>query len=194
MSSVKLARKTNETEVKLALEPYGKGKSRIKTGIGFFDHMLELFAFHGCFDIELACEGDLHVDGHHTVEDAGIVLGQGFLKAVPKDRRLRRYATAFAPMDEALGRAAVDVSGRACLVFDAQFSCSRLGNFETELVREFFRALANQAQLTLHLKVEYGENTHHMIEALFKASALALKEAIRIEQDRDGPTSTKGVL
>lgn len=194
MSSVKLERKTNETKVKLVLEPYGNGESRIKTGIGFFDHMLDLFAFHGCFDIELTCEGDLHVDGHHTVEDVGIVLGQGFFSAVPKDRRLSRYATVFAPMDEALARAVVDVSGRACLVFDARFSCSRLGDFETELVREFFRAFANQAHLTLHLKVEYGENTHHMIEALFKASALALKDAIRIERDREGPTSTKGVL
>ncbi|MCG8605752.1 imidazoleglycerol-phosphate dehydratase HisB [bacterium] len=194
MARVTVERQTTETSITLKLNPYGSGEKQIKTGIGFFDHMLELFAFHGRFDIEMTCKGDLHVDGHHTVEDVGIVLGQAFAKAIPSDVSLKRYAERLVPMDEALARAVVDVSGRPHLVFDARFESLRVGDFDTELVREFFQAFVNHARLTLHLKIEYGENTHHMIEALFKASSLALREAIEIETDRKGATSTKGVL
>jgi imidazoleglycerol-phosphate dehydratase len=194
MRSVTVKRQTTETDIELKLNPYGSGEKQIGTGIGFLDHMLELFAFHGRFDIALTCKGDLRVDGHHTVEDVGIVLGQAFAEAVPLDVPRRRYAAWLVPMDEALARAVVDLSGRPCLVFDARFARPRVGDFDTELVKEFFQAFVNHARITLHLKVEYGENTHHMIEALFKASSLALREAIVPEADQTGPTSTKGLL
>ncbi|MFQ5676676.1 MAG: imidazoleglycerol-phosphate dehydratase HisB [bacterium] len=194
MSIVTIERKTNETDIKLVLNAYGKGQHNIKTGIGFFDHMLELLAFHGRFDIDLRCKGDLHIDAHHSVEDVGIVLGQGFEKAIPKDKTLQRYASTLIPMDESLARAVVDISGRPHLTFDAAFNHSKVGDFDTELTEEFFRAFVNHAKLTLHLRLEYGANTHHQIEALFKAVAISLKQALRLEVSQTGPSSTKGVL
>lgn len=187
-------RKTKETDISIDLDLTGSGKSKIATGIGFFDHMLELFAFHGCFDLDVACKGDLHVCGHHTVEDVGIVLGKVFQQTLDPERRFRRYGMAMIPMDECLARAAVDISGRALLVFEAEFSRERVGDFDTELVREFFQAFTNHGELTLHLRLFYGENAHHQIEALFKATAVALRHALEADSRRDGPASTKGTL
>jgi imidazoleglycerol-phosphate dehydratase len=194
MAKVKLQRKTNETDVSLTLNLHGTGKHDITTGIGFFDHMLQQFSFHGCFDLELKCKGDLHVCGHHTVEDVGIVLGQAFKQGLPDHKNIIRYATAFVPMDETLGMGVVDISGRACLVFESEFAQAKVGEFDTELVREFFRAFVNHAQITLHLKIWYGENTHHKIEALFKAAAIGLRQALQIDAKRSGVSSTKGML
>lgn len=194
MAKIKLARKTNETNITLEFDISGEGQSQISTGIGFFDHMLELFAFHGRFDLNVKCQGDLDVDGHHTVEDVGIVLGQAFHKALSGDRAIVRYATAWVPMDESLARAVVDVSGRPFLLFNAEFGQSKVGDFDTELVREFFQAFVNHARLTLHLSLVYGTNTHHKIEALFKAVAVALRQAVQLDKKRPGPASTKGVL
>lgn len=194
MSKVKVNRKTKETDIAIEFNLFGSGEHDISTGIGFFDHMLALFTFHGCFDLTLTCKGDLEVDGHHTVEDTGILLGQAFQQALPAAKNIVRYATAFAPMDETLGRAVLDISGRPYLVFDVSLSRARVGDFDTELVKEFFRALANHAGINLHLSVLYGENTHHKIEALFKATALALRQAVQIDSKRQGPASTKDVL
>jgi imidazoleglycerol-phosphate dehydratase len=194
MPKIKIERKTKETDILLSLDLYGSGESAIKSGIGFFDHMLELFTYHGCFDLDVRCDGDLDVDGHHTVEDIGICLGQAFNQSAPQSKGIVRYATAFVPMDESLARAVVDVSGRPHLIFDAEFTRPIVGEFATELVREFFQAFTNHAQINLHLKIEYGTNTHHRIEALFKATAIALRRAIETDPERKGPTSTKGVL
>lgn len=194
MAKVKLERKTKETDITLALNLQGTGKHDISTGIDFFDHMLQQFSFHGCFDLELKCKGDLNVCGHHTVEDVGIVLGQAFKKSLPDHKGFVRYGSVFMPMDETLARAVVDISGRPYLVFEAAFTQPKVGEFDTELVKEFFRAFVNHAQITLHLKVIYGENTHHKIEALFKAVALVLRQAVQIDPKRGGPSSTKGML
>ncbi len=194
MGTTKVARKTKETDITLEFNLQGSGKSHIATGIGFFDHMLELFAFHGCFDLDLNCTGDVQVCGHHTVEDVGIVLGQAFNKGLPANKNIVRYGTAFVPMDESLAMAVVDVSGRPCLIFEAEFVQPKVGDFETELVKEFFRAFVNHAQITLHLKILSGENTHHKIEALFKAAARAMRQAVQIDPKREGPASTKGVV
>ncbi len=190
----KLTRKTKETDVALSLNLQGKGKSKISTGVGFFDHMLTLLSFHGCFDLDVAARGDLEVCAHHTVEDVGIVLGQAFRKALPHEQRFKRYATAFVPMDEALARVVVDVSGRACLVFHSGQLNQKVGEFDTELVREFFQAFANNALIALHLEILYGENTHHKIEALFKAVGVALRQAVSEDTGRSGAASTKGSL
>jgi len=187
-------RKTKETDVSAKLELNGSGKSKIATGIGFFDHMLELFAFHGCFDLDITCKGDLNVCGHHTVEDVSIVIGKVFKKKLNPEKNFRRYGIAWVPMDECLARAVVDISGRAYLVFDADFNRERVGDFDTELVREFFQAFTNHSQITLHLRLLYGENAHHQIEALFKATAVALRYALETDPMRSGPSSTKGVL
>ncbi len=194
MSKTQLQRKTNETQVKLSLDVAGAGVAKVATGVGFFDHMLELFAFHACFDLEVAASGDLHVCAHHTVEDIGIVLGQAFAKSLPAEKNFVRYATAFAPMDESLARAVVDISGRPCLVFRVEGLNAKIGDFDTELVQEFFQAFTNNAGLALHLEVLYGKNSHHMVEALFKAVGQALRQAIRLDQQRQGVASTKGAL
>lgn len=194
MAKVKIERKTRETAIKLDLELYGTGVCEVGTGIGFLDHMLELLAFHGRLDLNATAEGDLQVDAHHTVEDVGIVLGQAFKQALAEDRAIVRYGSAFAPMDEALARAVVDISGRPYLVFEAEFRRAKVGDFDTELVREFFQAFVNQAGITLHLALLYGRNTHHQIEALFKAAALALHQAVQVDTKRPGPASTKGTL
>lgn len=190
----KIERKTGETDIQLLLDIVGGGKSEINTGVGFFDHMLELFAFHACFDLEVKAKGDLHVCGHHTVEDVGIVLGQAFQKSLPKVKSFTRYATEYVPMDESLARAVVDISGRSHLVFKVEGLNPKVGEFDTELVREFFQALSNHAQVTLHIEVLYGENTHHKIEAIFKAVARALRTALQKDEKRKGVASTKGSL
>lgn len=194
MNSTKINRKTKETDISLQLNIFGKGQYNIATGVGFFDHMLELFAFHSGFDLTVKCQGDLKVDAHHTVEDIGIVLGQAFRQNLPKDKRIVRYGFAYVPMDETLARAVVDISGRPFFVFDAQLELSKVGEFDTELVNEFFQSLANHAHINLHLRVLYGKNTHHKIEALFKATAVALRKAVQIDSQLSGPASSKGVL
>ena len=184
------SRSTRETTVSAALNLDG-GAVEISTGVGFFDHMLEALAVHAGFGLTLKAEGDLQVDGHHTVEDTGIVLGKALAEAMGDKGGIRRYGSFFIPMDESLALAALDVSGRPCLVFDAHFPEERIGNYDSCLTLEFFRALAYNAGITLHLKILYGQNSHHMTEALFKAAAHALKEAFEPEE---GVLSTKGTL
>ncbi len=183
-------RKTKETEISVALCLDG-GSVDVSTGIGFFDHMLEAFAVHGGFGLSVKANGDLQVDGHHTVEDTGIVLGQALADALADKGNIRRYGDFRLPMDEALASACVDVSGRPYLVFNADFPQEKVGEYDTCLTEEFFRALAFHAGITLHLRIEYGSNSHHMIEALFKAAAHALSEAVAPQK---GLLSTKGVL
>lgn len=192
MRNAEITRKTKETEISVMLDLYGSGKADIKTGIGFFDHMLTALCVHGGFDMTVNAKGDLQVDGHHTVEDVGIVLGRAFKEAIGDMSGIARYGTAFIPMDEALGFASVDISGRPFLVFDAEFSDDRAGEFDTCLTEEFFRAFAFNAGITLHIKCEYGKNDHHKIEALFKACAHALKAAKSVSGGEI--LSTKGVL
>lgn len=189
-----IARKTNETDVALTLLIDGKGVSKITTGIGFLDHMLTLFARHGMLNIDLNAAGDLDVDSHHTVEDIGIVLGQAVKEALGDKKSVSRYGTSFVPMDEALAMVSLDLSGRPFLVFDAQFSNGRVGEMDTELFEEFFRAVAFNAGITLHIKVLYGVNNHHMIEAVFKAFGHAFAEAVAVDGRIEGVLSTKGVL
>lgn len=194
MQTMKINRKTKETEITGDLSLYGSGRNNISTGIGFFDHMLELFSFHSCFDLNLVCKGDLQVCGHHTVEDVGIVLGRAFKKSLPEQQNIVRYASSCVPMDEVLARAVVDISGRPFLLFEADFELDKIGNFDTELVLEFFQAFVNNAGITLHLKILYGVNTHHKIEALFKVTAVSLRQAVKPDRNRQGPSSTKGKL
>ncbi len=189
--TAEIRRKTNETDIELKLSMDGGGHS-ISTGIGFFDHMLTALTVHGGFDLEVNCKGDLYVDGHHTVEDTGIVLGQAIREALGDRSGIERYGHAFIPMDEALGFCALDISGRPFLVFDGDFPQAVTGGFDCCMTEEFFRALAMNAGITLHLRCEYGKNSHHMIEAMFKAFAHALKDAI--EATGGGVLSSKGVL
>lgn len=192
MRTASVSRKSKETDISVQVNLDG-GDVSVQTGIGFFDHMLTAFAVHGGFGLQLTCKGDLEVDCHHTVEDTGIVLGQAFLKALGDKAGIARYGSFFVPMDEALGFCAVDISGRPYLVFDARFPEERVGEFDTCMGAEFFRALAFNAGLTLHLRVPYGENSHHMLEALFKAAGHALK--IAAAKTADGAVlSTKGML
>jgi imidazoleglycerol-phosphate dehydratase/histidinol-phosphatase len=184
-------RKTAETEVELVLQPLGRGRASIKTGLGFFDHMLDQLARHGGLDLELETRGDLHIDEHHTVEDTGIALGEAFALALADKRGLARYGFSL-PMDESRARAELDFGGRAYLRFSAQFRRERVGELPTELVEHFFRSFCDAARCTLHLHVE-GENDHHQIEALFKAFARAMRMALRRDPDGELPT-TKGML
>lgn len=184
-------RQTKETTVSASLFLDG-GAVEVSTGIGFFDHMLEAFAVHAGFGLKLSAEGDLQVDGHHTVEDTGIVLGGALAKALGDKGGIARFGSFYLPMDEALAFAAVDISGRPFLVLDASFREERVGEFDTCLTPEFFRALAFNAGITLHMRVEYGDNAHHMIEALFKAAGHALRQAAAPRQG--GVLSTKGTL
>lgn len=189
------SRSTKETQITITLEilTAGKAGSFLGTsGIGFFDHMLGAFATHGGFNIKLECSGDLEVDGHHTVEDTGIVLGNAFGKALGARVGIARFSSVFVPMDEALTRAVVDVSGRPFLVFEADFRDSKVGDYDTGLTEEFFRAFAFSAGITLHIKNEYGSNDHHKIESIFKAAARAVSAAVFIVGE-DMP-STKGVI
>ena len=186
-------RQTQETviSVEICLD---SGERDISTGIGFFDHMLSAFAVHGGFGLKVSAQGDLEVDCHHTVEDTGIILGQAFAQALPTKRGIRRFGHAFIPMDEALAFAAADISGRPFLVFQGEFPQERVGEFDTCMTEEFFRAFAVNAGLTLHIRCEYGKNSHHMIEAVFKAVAHALREAVSMEADSNILLSSKGVL
>lgn len=189
-----LERVTGETAVELALNLDGSGQSQIATGIGFFDHMLILFSKHGLFDLTVAAKGDIYVDGHHTVEDTGIVLGQALAQALGDKAGIKRYGTAFVPMDEALAMVSLDISGRPFLVFDATLPTAQVGQFDSELTEEFLRALSVHAGLTLHVRLLSGKNTHHSIEAIFKALGRALDEATRHDDRIKGVMSTKGML
>ena len=190
----KVNRKTGETDIEIILELDGTGKSSVDTGIGFFDHMLTSFARHGLFDMTVKVKGDLHVDCHHTVEDTGIVLGEAIKKALGDKKSIKRFGSFMLPMDENLVLCAVDLSGRPYLVFDGQFNSERVGYFDTEMVKEFFYAVSYSAGMNLHLKEMYGENAHHIIEAMFKAFARALDEAVTIDSRVQGLPSTKGAL
>lgn len=187
-------RTTKETDISLKFNIDGTGNSEIDTGIGFFDHMLEGFAKHGFFDMELVASGDLAVDGHHTVEDVGIVLGTAIKKAVGDKKGIRRYGSCILPMDETLVLCAMDLSGRPYLSFDAEFTTDRVGYLETELVKEFFYAISYKAKMNLHIKVLSGTNNHHIIEGMFKAFARALDDATGTDQRISGILSTKGSL
>ncbi len=187
-------RKTAETNIELILNIDGKGKSDINTGIGFMDHMLTLLAKHGLFDIKLKCKGDLDVDFHHTVEDIGIVLGTAFKEALGTKEGIRRYSDKYTPMDESLCLVVIDISGRPHLSFNVNFEKDKVGVFDTELIKEFFLAFVNTCGMTLHIKKVYGENTHHIIEAVFKGFGRTLDEATQIDSRIDGILSTKGVI
>ncbi|MCM1216151.1 MAG: imidazoleglycerol-phosphate dehydratase HisB [Lachnospiraceae bacterium] len=189
-----IERKTKETEIFLTLDLDGTGVSEISTGIGFFDHMLEGFSRHGFFDLKCNVKGDLHVDGHHTVEDAGIVLGQAIARAVGDKKGIRRYGFFILPMDDALALCAIDLCGRPYLNFDCTFSVERVGGLDTELVREFFYAVSYSAGMNLHLKMLDGINAHHMTEAMFKAFAKALDQAVGTDPRITDVLSTKGSL
>lgn len=192
--SSKIERNTTETKIKLTFELDGKGTYKISSGVRFFDHMLELFTKHGRFDLSIECVGDVDVDAHHSVEDIGICLGLAIKEALGDKKGILRYATAFTPMDEALSRVSMDISNRSFLVFNTTFTNDRVGDLPTELVEEFFRAVAFNAGITLHMNTEYGSNNHHMIEAIFKGFGRALREATRIDPSIEGVMSTKGQL
>ena len=188
-------RKTRETSISVDINLDGSGKATIDTGIGFFDHMLDQLARHGLMDITLKAEGDLHIDTHHTVEDCGWALGAAFAEALGDRSGINRYASFYLPMDEALSRVAVDVSGRPFLVWRVEMTSPRLGEMDTEVFREFFQAFSQAAGITLHLETLYGVNCHHMVESLFKALARSLRQAVTIEPREAGRVpSTKGVL
>src|ERR1700722_8050846 len=190
-----IKRTTTETDISVTLNLDGSGKAEISTGIGFLDHMLTALTRHGLFDLAVAAKGDLHIDFHHTTEDVGIVIGQAFAKAVGDQRGIRRFGNALIPMDETLAEAAVDISGRPFLVWNVEFDRPKIGEMDTELFEEFFRALAFNAQVTLHVTRRAGHNAHHVAEACFKATARALRMAVEPDP-RIGSTipSTKGVL
>lgn len=187
-------RNTKETQIKLKINLDGKGDCDAHTGIGFFDHMLVLFAKHGLMDAEFDVKGDLDVDAHHTVEDTGISLGLAIRQALGDKKSIKRYGTAFVPMDESLVQVSLDLSDRPFLVFDATFSQQMVGQMDTQLVEEFFRAVAFNAGITLHIKLLHGTNCHHIIEAMFKAFGRALDEATKIDTRIVGVMSTKGML
>ena len=189
-----IQRKTKETDIFVTLDLDGTGKSEISTGIGFFDHMLEGFSRHGVFDLKCQVKGDLHVDGHHTVEDTGIVLGQAIAKALGDKQGICRYGSFILPMDETLVLCAVDLCGRPYLNFDAAFPVERVGELDTQLVREFFYALSYSAGMNLHIKLLDGINAHHMIEAMFKAFGKALDQAVSMDSRISDVLSTKGSL
>jgi imidazoleglycerol-phosphate dehydratase len=191
--TAQIDRKTKETTITLTLDLDG-GEARIATGVGFLDHMLELLSRHGRFGLELEAKGDLETGAHHTTEDVGICLGQAIDDALADRAGIRRYGSATVPMDEALADCAIDISGRPLCVFEADLPDVTIAGFDSELTEEFFRAVANNAKLTLHLRVRSGSNAHHMIEAGFKAFARALREAVAIDPDESGVPSTKGTL
>ncbi|MFJ7977597.1 imidazoleglycerol-phosphate dehydratase HisB [Peribacillus sp. JNUCC 23] len=189
-----VVRKTGETDVKLAFTVDGEGVSRIETGVPFMTHMLDLFTKHGHFDLTVDAQGDIEVDAHHTTEDIGICLGQALIEALGDKRGIKRYGNAFVPMDEALAQVVVDLSNRPHLEFRAEFPAQKVGTFDTELVHEFLWKLALEARMNLHVIVHYGQNTHHIIEAIFKALGRALDEATTIDPRVKGIPSTKGLL
>lgn len=192
--SVILARTTRETDIRLSLNLDGSGQWQVDTGVPFFDHMLSHVAMHGLFDLELAARGDIEIDGHHTVEDVGIVFGQALAQALGDKAGIARYDSQLMPMDEALALVALDFSGRGLLVYDVALPAAQVGTFDSELVPEFLRALAHNAGLTLHVRLLAGSNTHHIIEAIFKGLGRALGQAVARDPRRSGVASTKGVL
>ena len=195
MRESKIERRTAETDISLTLELDGSGKSRIDTGIGFLDHMLTLFASHGRFDLDVFCRGDLYVDCHHTTEDIGIAMGRAFREALGDKRGIRRYGDTLLPMDEALILTAVDFSGRSCLVYDMGIPTEKVGEFDTELVEEFWAGFVRQAECALHIRQLAGRNSHHIIEGAFKSAARSLRTAVSIDEMYKGEIpSTKGVL
>jgi len=195
MRSAKIERKTGETEIFVELNLDGNGERSISTGIGFFDHMLDLFAKHGLFDLTVKCKGDLNIDSHHTIEDIGIVLGEAFLQAIGDKKGIKRYGQRMLPMDETLCLCAVDFCGRPYFVMDAEFNNDKVNDFPTECVEDFFYSFATSAKINLQLKIFNGRNDHHKIEAMFKAFARAMREACEIdEKTKEEIPSTKGVL
>ena len=189
-----IERKTKETDIKIYLNIDGSGNGEINTGIGFLDHMLDLFARHGFFDLKVAASGDIKVDSHHTAEDVGIVLGQAIKEALEDKVGIKRYGSSKVPMDEALAEVDMDISGRAFLVFNVQFSNDNIGEMQSQMFEEFFRAVAFNAGITLHINVLYGKNDHHIAEAVFKAFAKALDKAVKFDKRVEGVLSTKGSL
>lgn len=192
--SAEIVRKTRETEIKLSLNLDGGGKSETRTGVGFLDHMLELFSRHSLMDLAVECSGDLQVDAHHTTEDVGICLGQAFDRALGDRSGIRRYGHAILPMEETLVTCAVDLGGRPFWVWNAPMPTPRVGDFDTELVADFWQAFTVQGRLNLHVLLHYGRNTHHVSEAIFKGLARALRSASELDPRNTGVPSTKGVL
>jgi len=190
----KLNRTTNETRVDVEINLDGSGSAQIDSGVGFFNHMLNLFAVHGRFDLKVICAGDLEVDGHHSIEDIGITLGAALKEALGDKRGIARYGTFFLPMDETLALVSLDISGRPFLVYDGGELAPMIGDFDTELVEEFLRAFAFNAGLTLHIKILYGKNSHHKVEAIFKALGHALRQAVTFDEKIRGVLSSKGTL
>ncbi len=194
MREANLYRKTNETEVSLSLNLDGTGTYQVDTGVGFLDHMLELFSKHSLIDLNVKAKGDLQVDNHHLVEDVGIVLGQALLQALGDCKGINRYGFFLLPMDESLSLVALDLSGRIYLAYDVAFNEGKIGQFETDLVEEFFRAVTANAKMTMHVKLLHGSNNHHIAESIFKGFARSLKEAVKIGNEAAGVPSTKGIL
>lgn len=194
MRSYTISRETAETKIDLHVNLDGSGKNQIDTGVGFLNHMLILFSGHGLFDLTVTCDGDIEVDQHHTTEDVGIVLGQAFKNAIGNMEGIQRYASVSIPMDESLATVHIDISGRPHLVYRVEGLKDKVGEFDTELVQEFFQGFVNHAGVTLHITLAYGTNTHHMIEAIFKAFARALDAASSINPRIKGIPSTKGLL
>ncbi|KQT48313.1 imidazoleglycerol-phosphate dehydratase [Devosia sp. Leaf420] len=195
MRTASIARKTNETEISVSINLDGTGTHKMATGVGFFDHMLDQLSRHSLIDMDVSCQGDLHIDFHHTVEDVGIALGQAISQAIGDKKGIRRYASCDLPMDGTLTRAALDVSGRPFLVFKAEFNRDKIGDIDTELFREFFQAFAINAGITLHIENFYFDNNHHLAESMFKAVARALRDALEIDpRQADRVPSTKGTL
>ena len=191
---VKIERETKETNIKLELNLEGSGISDVKTGIGFLDHMLDLWTFHGLFNLKLTCKGDLEIDTHHTTEDIAIALGNALDKALGEKKGIVRYGFSYVPMDEALLRVALDLSGRPEFVFSGEFLQSSIGNLDTQMIRHFFKSLAMSSRMTLHMSILYGINDHHKCEGLFKALGRALRQAVEIDPRRIGVASSKGIL
>ena len=195
MRSAAIQRKTGETDIAVSIALDGTGEAKVASGVGFLDHMLTLLARHALFDISVTCKGDLEVDQHHSVEDIGIALGQAFKQALGDKKGITRYAHSYLPMDETLSRVAVDVSGRPFLIFKTDFPREKIGEFDTELVREWFQAFAINAGITLHVETLYGENAHHIAESCYKGLARALRAAVSIDPREEGRVpSTKGTL
>lgn len=192
--SASVARKTNETDIKLSFDVDGTGISELVTDVPFLNHMLDLFTKHGHFNLKVDAKGDIEIDDHHTVEDIGICLGQTLREALGDKRGIKRYASVFVPMDEALAQVVVDISNRPHFEYRAEYPTANVGSFETQLVHEFLWKLALEARITLHVIVHYGQNTHHMVEAVFKALGRAIDEATLIDPRVQGVPSTKGVL
>lgn len=194
MRTATYARKTKETDIQLAISLDGSGKTELTTGVGFFDHMLDAMARFAQFDLALTCAGDLHIDAHHTVEDVGICLGKAIREALGDRAGIRRVGSAYLPMDEALAFAAIDISSRPYLSWNADFTAPMCGTMDTQLAEEFFRAVTVNAGLTVHMKLLDGRNDHHKMEALFKAFGLAMRDAVRVDSNIQGVLSTKGKL